>query len=125
MITQPKETVFLEKGTLTIQEFLEAGDTLVQKCPTWEWVGCDDPKKLRKEFPPDKQFLVTRHVPCQKRLKDVMESADGCAEVDVGDGWTDIDNPEGVKGEGGDGQEAMDLDSMMNTANVVEEPSGV
>ena len=63
-VAQPKESIFLEKGQLTAQEFLEAGDTLVQKCPTWEWASTDDPKKMRKELPPEKQFLITRKVPC-------------------------------------------------------------
>jgi ubiquitin-like-conjugating enzyme ATG3 len=63
-VSQPKESVFTEKGILTIKEFIEAGDTLVQKCPTWEWAGCDDPKKLKKEFPADKQYLITRKMPC-------------------------------------------------------------
>jgi hypothetical protein len=44
-VAQPKDSIFIEKGQLNALEFLEAGDTLIQKCPTWQWVGCDDPKK--------------------------------------------------------------------------------
>jgi len=58
---------------------------------------------MRKELPPEKQFLITRKVPCQKRLKEVMASGEACGEVDVGGGWTDIDNPdsESKTGNGG------------------------
>jgi ubiquitin-like-conjugating enzyme ATG3 len=31
-----KESKFLEKGLLTPEEYILAGDTLVAKCPTWE-----------------------------------------------------------------------------------------
>lgn len=32
-----KESAFAEKGVLTPEEFVIAGDNLVFKCPTWEW----------------------------------------------------------------------------------------
>jgi ubiquitin-like-conjugating enzyme ATG3 len=32
-----KESAFNEKGILTPEEFVIAGDNLVFKCPTWEW----------------------------------------------------------------------------------------
>ena len=31
-----KESVFVEKGMLTPQEFVFAGDNLTHKCPTWQ-----------------------------------------------------------------------------------------
>ena len=31
-----KETQFLQKGQLTPQEFIEAGDNLTHKCSTWK-----------------------------------------------------------------------------------------
>ena len=31
------ESKFLEKGLLTPEEYVNAGDQLVQKCPTWAW----------------------------------------------------------------------------------------
>ena len=34
-----KESQFAEKGVLTPEEFVVAGDNLVYKCPTWEWYG--------------------------------------------------------------------------------------
>jgi hypothetical protein len=32
-----RESHFVEKGVLTPEEFVLAGDNLVFKCPTWEW----------------------------------------------------------------------------------------
>jgi len=45
-----KESVFIEKGMLTPQEFVFAGDNLTHKCPTWHWCEADD-KKFDKRFP--------------------------------------------------------------------------
>lgn len=32
---------FQEKGVLTPEEFVNAGDLLVEKCPTWAWYVID------------------------------------------------------------------------------------
>jgi len=37
-------SAFLEKGVLTPEEYVLAGDELVFKCPTWQWES-GDPKK--------------------------------------------------------------------------------
>mmetsp|Transcript_13194 Transcript_13194/g.38846 ORF Transcript_13194/g.38846 Transcript_13194/m.38846 type:complete len:322 (-) Transcript_13194:390-1355(-) len=87
------ESQFQEKGMLTPEEFVVAGDMLVLKCPTWEWSG-GDRSKARAHLPVDKQFLVTRNVPCIRRVNDLAGAADArsghpledCA-VDE-DGWT-------------------------------------
>ena len=55
-----KSSAFLERGVLTPEEFVAAGDELVFKCPTWSWEG-GDPAKRRPHLPADKQFLVTRN----------------------------------------------------------------
>ena len=64
---------FESKGTLTVQEFLEAGDALVFKFPTWQWAAASNKQQsTQKDYlPADKQFLVTRHVPCPKRVADL------------------------------------------------------
>jgi ubiquitin-like-conjugating enzyme ATG3 len=31
------ESAFLERGVLTPEEFVAAGDQLVYRCPTWTW----------------------------------------------------------------------------------------
>jgi ubiquitin-like-conjugating enzyme ATG3 len=64
------KSLFLEKGVLTPEEFVIAGDELVFRCPTWSWeIG--DPAKAKSYLPPDKQYLVTRQMPCQARVADL------------------------------------------------------
>jgi len=55
-----------QTGRITPKEFVEAGDFLVYKCPTWQWSG-GEPSKRRSYLPADKQYLVTRNVPCAER----------------------------------------------------------
>jgi len=83
-----KESKFLEKGLLTPEEFLLAGDTMVGKCPTWEWASAAD-GKVDDKMPADKQYLVTKKVPCPNRIKDIEEAAKAVQEKDVGDGWVE------------------------------------
>lgn len=64
---------FHKTGMLTPKEFVEAGDFLVLKCPTWKW-SSGNPLKRKDYLPKDKQYLVTKNVPCVKRCSDaVME----------------------------------------------------
>jgi len=37
-----KESKFLEKGILTPEEFVMAGEHLTHKCPTWRWESGKD-----------------------------------------------------------------------------------
>lgn len=67
-----KQSAFLEKGVLTPEEFVLAGDELVYKCPTWAWEAGQESKR-KSYLPADKQYLVTRNVPCQNRVSS-MES---------------------------------------------------
>jgi len=62
-----KSSAFLSKGVLTPEEFIAAGDELVFKCPTWSWEA-GDPSKRKKHLPKDKQYLITRNVPCSARV---------------------------------------------------------
>jgi len=40
-MTSPRTvSAFKEKGVLTPDEFVQAGDNLVSKCPTWSWYNC-------------------------------------------------------------------------------------
>ena len=81
---------FLEKGMLTPEEFVFAGDQLVHTCATWEWVA-GDPAKARPYMPKDKQYLVTRGVPSLQRARSIQIAADldaaasGAGEVGDGD----------------------------------------
>jgi ubiquitin-like-conjugating enzyme ATG3 len=84
MMPTRKTSAFLDKGVLTPEEFVQAGDELVFKCPTWTW-ETGDPKKVKPYLPADKQYLVTRNVPCQNRVSAMenMIATDG--EGDEGD----------------------------------------
>lgn len=76
---------FAEKGVLTPEEFVEAGDQLVLKCPSWSWSG-GVKEKQRAFLPSNKQFLITKGVPCYRRVRAMF--GDKVDEEDVGDGWT-------------------------------------
>lgn len=86
-----KESKFKETGMLTAEEFVVAGDHLVHHCPTWQWTP-GDPTKTKTYLPPEKQFLITRNVPCYKRCKqmDYCEDQEMIIEEDDADGgWVD------------------------------------
>jgi len=85
-----KNSAFLEKGVLTPEEFVRAGDELVFRCPTWAWES-GDPNRTKSYLPPDKQYLVTRNVPCQNRVAD-MEAVEIRA---LGEGGDDDDDDMG------------------------------
>jgi len=78
----------MEKGLLTPDEFVMAGDLLVDKCPgQWQWDGGDPNRKL-EYLPEDKQFLITREpVPCKQRYKQDKEDTNLVVEDD----WLAID----------------------------------
>ncbi|KAI8577522.1 hypothetical protein K450DRAFT_201043 [Umbelopsis ramanniana AG] len=78
-----KNSKFKETGCITPEEFVAAGDFLVYKCPTWSWEG-GDPSKRRDYLPADKQFLITRNVPCLRRAKQ-MEYTEDDKETEIKD----------------------------------------
>ncbi|EAU90911.2 autophagocytosis associated domain-containing protein [Coprinopsis cinerea okayama7 len=63
-----KESKFKEHGRITPEEFVASGDFLVYKFPVWSWEK-GDPSKTRDFLPADKQYLVTRGVPCLRRAQ--------------------------------------------------------
>ena len=79
------KSAFLEKGVLTPEEFVQAGDELVFRCPTWCWESGDESKQ-KSYLPPDKQYLITRNVPCQNRVS-AMEQNLAMNEDDTEDDW--------------------------------------
>lgn len=91
-ITGPRTvSAFKEKGVLSVSEFVLAGDNLVSKCPTWSWEA-GEPSKRKPYLPPDKQFLITRNVPCLRRAASVFEEYDAAGdevllENEDDDGW--------------------------------------
>lgn len=65
-----QESKFKETGVVTPNEFVIAGDHLVHTCPTWEW-ACGDECKTKSYLPKNKQYLITKNVPCLRRCKQV------------------------------------------------------
>lgn len=63
---------YLEEGVLTPDEFVEAGNLLTFKCPTWSWETGDSSKAVNY-LPKEKQFLLTRNVPCMVRVRSLEE----------------------------------------------------
>ncbi|KAG8525666.1 E2-like enzyme [Bacidia gigantensis] len=61
-------STFRTTGQVTPEEFVLAGDYLVYKFPTWSWSPASSPSKRVAHLPEGKQFLVTRGVPCARRL---------------------------------------------------------
>lgn len=79
----PTESKFLEEGTLTPAEFLQAGEQLVYKFPSWQWEA-GHPKNQATYLPPDRQYLITRNVRCKERVRDLDEALQ---KVSMSDDW--------------------------------------
>lgn len=84
------ESQFLERGMLTPEEFIRAGDQLVRSSPSWTWEAGDE-KSRRPYLPPNKQFLMTRSVPSLQRVS-AMQSSTTYKEteeegVDAAEAW--------------------------------------
>jgi len=98
---------FRETGVLTPDEFVAAGDFLVATCPSWSWqarpahasrpvfkaaalttflfaslLQGGERSKQKPYLPAEKQFLITRNVPCFKRAA-AVEGALGAGEAMV------------------------------------------
>lgn len=79
---------FATSGEISPEEFVLAGDYLVYKFPTWQWGTT--PPKLQKDFlPPDKQYLITKHVPSYQRAQNYLGNNLDFAEdeEELEDGW--------------------------------------
>lgn len=91
-------STFRQTGQITPEEFVAAGDYLVFKFPTWSWADADPTSKRVSYLPAGKQFLVTRNVPCHRRINDdfagdagheesLVEGTKGAVTGDDEDGW--------------------------------------
>jgi ubiquitin-like-conjugating enzyme ATG3 len=84
-----KSTQFLEKGQLTPEEFVVAGDYLVRMSPTWKWMAGEE-RFVKSYLPPEKQFLVCSGCICRSR---VAEVAAAVSETGEEGGWTAAGGP--------------------------------
>jgi len=95
-------STFRATGQVTPEEFVAAGDYLVYKFPTWSWSDASHPSKRVAYLPASKQFLVTRGVPCHRRLDENFAGDAGHDEVMVQDGFQST-GAEGAAGGEDDG----------------------
>ncbi|KAH8814645.1 putative E2-like enzyme [Flagelloscypha sp. PMI_526] len=84
-----RESKFKEHGRITPEEFVAAGDFLAYKFGVWTWEK-GDPSKGREYLPADKQYLLTRGVPCLRRATslaytDADEDAERLLSFSAGD----------------------------------------
>jgi len=115
-------STFRSTGQITPEEFLLAGDFLVYKFPSWSWSDASSPAKRVPHLPAGKQFLVTRGVPCRRRL-DADFAGDAGGESVVRDGFAGDggeDDAVGEKGEGGkDGPGGGEDDGWLRTGGMM------
>ena len=90
-------STFKTTGQITPEEFVMAGDYLVYKFPTWAWSDAATPNRRVSYLPEGKQYLVTRGVPCHRRLDSNFAGDAGTDETMVQDGF--------AAGEGTDGDD--------------------
>jgi len=76
---------YLEEGVITPEEFVQAGDLLCYKCPTWTWEA-GEANRAATYLPKEKQFLLTRNVPCFMRVKSLEDGAKAQSQTITEDG---------------------------------------
>ena len=124
-------STFRQTGQITPEEFLEAGDFLVHRFPSWSWSDASTPEKRVAYFPPGKQYLVTRGVPCRRRLNDKFAGDNDLDDVvrdglkgadDDDDGWlrTGGDRPR-TEGKPGDVRTMNEAGEVSESADDEEE----
>ena len=86
-----KESKFYEEGVLTPEEYIEAGDFLISKCPSWQWCASEE-KLYDKRLPKNKQYLKT-NVPSYKRCSEYLKNNATTEKIVEGD-WVDAEDVE-------------------------------
>lgn len=121
-------SAFKEKGVLSVHEFILAGDNLVSKCPTWSWES-GDPTKRKSYLPSDKQFLITRRVPCLRRAASIEEEYEALGgeyllDNEDDDGWLATHGkPKESKGDGDENVPAMEALDISSKGYIQSIPS--
>ncbi|KZO95594.1 hypothetical protein CALVIDRAFT_515911 [Calocera viscosa TUFC12733] len=125
-----RESKFKEHGRITPEEFVAAGDFLTYKFPVWTWEKGDG-TRVRDFLPKDKQFLMTRNVPCLRRATtlaytDEQEDAEKMLSFSEGPGDKDdewVQTHAGrLEGEGNavaDIDDIPDLDGPSHTTSAI------
>ena len=83
-----KESKFYQEGILTPEEFIEAGDFLTSKCPSWKWCAAKE-SLYNKALPKEKQYLKTT-VSSYIRADEYLKS-NSTKETDIEGDWVDAD----------------------------------
>ncbi|KAI9845728.1 MAG: E2-like enzyme [Sclerophora amabilis] len=118
-------STFRHTGQITPDEFVLAGDYLVYKFPTWSWADASSPTKRVAYLPEGKQFLVTRGVPCHRRLDENFAGDAGQDETMVRDGFGAGEGGEGDDGWLRTGGLAASQEAHMKDVRTVDESGNV
>ena len=126
---------FRATGQITPDEFIAAGDFLVYKFPSWSWADAATPAQRVSHFPAGKQYLVTRGVPCKRRVKGgdrEFLGTDGEDEQIVrdmlsgpGEGGADGEDDGWLKAGGGNGELTKSAEFRMQDVRTVDEDGKV
>eukprot|EP01091_Cochliopodium_minus_P009309 TRINITY_DN2269_c0_g1_i2.p1 TRINITY_DN2269_c0_g1~~TRINITY_DN2269_c0_g1_i2.p1 ORF type:complete len:293 (-),score=83.08 TRINITY_DN2269_c0_g1_i2:32-910(-) len=131
-----KTSAFLDNGVLTPEEFVNAGDLLTYKCPSWEWKGGETKSKV-PYLPDEKQFLITKLVICSNRAttyaEDSKNSDYNSVNVEGDDGWfapekvekKEEEIPDIDKDDDDSDSDIPDIEEFNDDNNIVEDNSTI
>lgn len=84
-----KNSKFYTEGVLTPEEYVEAGDFLTQKCPTWKWFSAAE-GHYEPKLPKTKQYLKTT-VKSSMRADEYLDKNQTKETVIVEGDWLEAD----------------------------------
>ncbi len=108
----PKKSQFISEGKLIPQEFIEAGDKLIQINPMWQWGTSVSEKLINKYLPKSKQYMYA-DIKSWKRLKDIVH--DDIITLTEKDGFQVMDLKVAET-------KTLDDKNFMDDADTVKEP---
>ncbi|KAF2836764.1 hypothetical protein M501DRAFT_939007 [Patellaria atrata CBS 101060] len=118
-------STFRNTGQITPEEFVLAGDFLVYKFPSWSWADASHPSKRVSYLPEGKQYLVTRGVPCHRRLDENFAGDAGQDETIVRDGFAAGEGEAGDDGWLRTGNMAASQEARVREVRTVDESGNV